>query len=185
MTAWINLHGSCKSRSVLVLLFATWHPLADDNPVHVCNIIQIKITWSHFSCFMHLSQAALPYQIREVDPMFFKCWAWVADGGPTLKQHWANALFFWDESRAHFLFCHAFLWCHLSRWCPLYKWKKLNITFCFGKLRFLKLEIHKDTNLHKFPKIFQKVCKLVLLNLYLLNVYIFKDTNLYQCSEIW
>ena len=50
---------------------------------------------------MHFSQAALPYQIREVDPMFFKCWAWVADGGPTLKQHWANALFFFGTKVVH------------------------------------------------------------------------------------
>ena len=29
-------------------------------------------------------------QTRHVDPMFFYCWADVADGEPTLKQHWIN-----------------------------------------------------------------------------------------------
>ena len=29
-------------------------------------------------------------QTRAVDPMLFECWASLADGGPTLKQHKVN-----------------------------------------------------------------------------------------------
>ena len=30
----------------------------------------------------------------DVYPMLFECWASVADAGPTFKQHWLNASFF-------------------------------------------------------------------------------------------
>ena len=29
-------------------------------------------------------------QARDVEPLLFKCWANVEDGGSTLKQHWLN-----------------------------------------------------------------------------------------------
>ena len=29
-------------------------------------------------------------QTRAVDPMLYKCWADVEDGGPTIKQRWLN-----------------------------------------------------------------------------------------------
>ena len=31
-----------------------------------------------------------PQQARDVEPLLFKCWANVEDGGSTLKQHWLN-----------------------------------------------------------------------------------------------
>ena len=33
----------------------------------------------------------LSQQTRDVDPVLFQCWASVADGGPTFKQHWVSA----------------------------------------------------------------------------------------------
>ena len=36
--------------------------------------------------------ACYTQQTRGVDPMVFKCWADVEDGGQTLKQHWVHAL---------------------------------------------------------------------------------------------
>ena len=30
---------------------------------------------------------------QDVDPMLFQCWASVADGGLTLKQHWINVYY--------------------------------------------------------------------------------------------
>ena len=33
-------------------------------------------------------------EIRGIQPMRFKCWTSVEDGGPTLKRHWMNAPFF-------------------------------------------------------------------------------------------
>ena len=37
-------------------------------------------------------------QTRYIDPMLFQCWSSVADGGPTLKQHWVNVSCWWDDN---------------------------------------------------------------------------------------
>ena len=38
------------------------------------------------------SPARIPQQVRYVQPMLDWCWGSVADGGPTLTQHWLNVL---------------------------------------------------------------------------------------------
>ena len=42
---------------------------------------------------------AMAQQARGVDPMLVYCWASVADGGPTLKQHWFNVSFLLGRPR--------------------------------------------------------------------------------------
>ena len=38
---------------------------------------------------------------RGIRPMLFQCWASVEDGGPTLKQHWANASCLLGTAQSH------------------------------------------------------------------------------------
>ena len=49
----------------------------------------------------------MPQQTRDAKPVLFECWATVADGGPTLKQHWLNVSCLLDTRL--FLSCTFFM----------------------------------------------------------------------------
>ena len=83
-----------------------WHSVMSWRVVHLtlCIVQYYQCVYcdSAFVCYV----AFVDYPATRIHPVLFQCWASVEGGGPTLKQHWVNALSFLGMVKALIYYHH-------------------------------------------------------------------------------